>query len=74
LLRKETRHLAGFFLKRVYCRMSLKFFLRNEGAATAIEYTLIGAAVGVAIMTAVFFAGDQVGALFDQIAGALGAI
>lgn len=54
--------------------MSLKFFLRNEGAATAIEYTLIGAAVGVAIMTAVFFAGDQVGALFDQIAGALGAI
>jgi Flp pilus assembly pilin Flp len=54
--------------------MRIRKFLQNEYAATAIEYTLIAAAVGLAIMTAVYFAGDQVSALFDQIAAALGAL
>ena len=37
----------------------LKRFLKNEDGATAIEYGLIAALIGVAIITAVGLVGDS---------------
>lgn len=50
----------------------IKRYFSNQNGATAIEYSLIAAAVAVAIITAVFLAGDNVGQLFDQVGAALG--
>ncbi len=45
----------------------LKNFLNNEDGATAIEYGLIAALIGVAIITAVGLVGDSLDATFDEI-------
>ncbi|HYD86600.1 MAG TPA: Flp family type IVb pilin [Vitreimonas sp.] len=45
----------------------LKRFLKNEDGATAIEYGLIAALIGVAIITAVTLVGDSLEGVFTQI-------
>jgi pilus assembly protein Flp/PilA len=46
----------------------LKRFLKNEDGATAIEYGLIAALIGVAIITAVGMVGDSLDEVFTQVA------
>lgn len=46
----------------------LKRFLKNEDGATAIEYGLIAALIGVAIIVAVGGVGDSLNATFDGVA------
>jgi pilus assembly protein Flp/PilA len=48
-------------------------FLRNEDGVTALEYSLIGALIAVAIITAVTAAGTAVSGVFNTIATKLGA-
>ena len=50
----------------------LKRFLNNEDGATAIEYGLIAALIGVAIILAVTAVGDGLNATFNEVAGELG--
>lgn len=49
----------------------LKRFLKNEDGATAIEYGLIAALIGVAIITVVGLVGTNLEATFQSIADAL---
>ncbi len=49
----------------------IRAFGKNESGATAIEYGLIAAGVAVAIIFAVGALGDQLVALFEEIAGGL---
>lgn len=49
----------------------LKRFLNNEDGATAIEYGLIAALIGVAIITAVTAVGTNLTSTFDAIAAGL---
>jgi pilus assembly protein Flp/PilA len=51
----------------------LKRFLKNEDGATAIEYGLIAALIGVAIITAVGLVGDELETTFTTIDTKLGA-
>lgn len=51
----------------------LKKFLTNEDGATAIEYGLIAALIGVAIITAVTAVGTDLSSLFGRISGKLNA-
>lgn len=51
---------------------ALKRFLKNEDGATAIEYGLIAALIGVAIITAVGAVGDGLNNTFTTVAGKLG--
>ena len=51
----------------------LKRFLKNEDGATAIEYGLIAALIGVAIIVAVGSVGDSLNATFDGVATELDA-
>lgn len=51
----------------------LKRFLKNEDGATAIEYGLIAALIGVAIITAVGLVGDSLDEVFTKISTDLGA-
>ncbi len=50
----------------------LKRFLKNEDGATAIEYGLIAALIGVIIIAAVTLVGENLAAVFEEIAAALG--
>jgi len=49
----------------------LKRFLNNEDGATAIEYGLIAALIGVAIITAVGLVGDSLTTTFEDISTGL---
>jgi pilus assembly protein Flp/PilA len=49
----------------------LKRFLKNEDGATAIEYGLIAALIGVTIIIAVTAVGQGVSDTFNDIAAAL---
>ena len=51
----------------------LKRFLKNEDGATAIEYGLIAALIGVAIITAVGLVGESLDATFTNVATELNA-
>jgi pilus assembly protein Flp/PilA len=51
---------------------ALKRFLKNEDGATAIEYGLIAALIGVAIIAAVSSVGDGLNGTFTKVAGKLG--
>ena len=42
-------------------------FLKDESGATAIEYGLIAALIGVGIITAAGLLGDEISATFDSI-------
>ncbi len=50
----------------------LKRFLKNEDGATAIEYGLIAALIGVAIITAVGLVGDGLNGVFGTVSTKLG--
>ena len=52
---------------------SLKRFLNNEDGATAIEYGLIAALIGVAIITAVGLVGSGLNTTFNTISTKLSA-
>jgi pilus assembly protein Flp/PilA len=54
-------------------RTSFARFVRDESGATAIEYALIAAGIGVAILTAVNALGDSISGLFDSIGDKLDA-
>jgi pilus assembly protein Flp/PilA len=45
----------------------LMTFLREEDGVTAIEYGLIAAGIGIAIVVAVGLVGDQLNVLFNQV-------
>lgn len=49
----------------------VKHFLNDESGATAIEYGLIAAGIGVAIIGAVQGLGTQLNAIFNGVKGAL---
>jgi pilus assembly protein Flp/PilA len=49
----------------------LKRFLKNEDGATAIEYGLIAALIGVVIIGAVTLVGNNLAVVFGNIAAAL---
>jgi pilus assembly protein Flp/PilA len=51
--------------------VSLKKFLNNEDGATAIEYGLIAALIGVAIITAVGLVGGSLDETFRDVSTAL---
>ncbi len=46
-------------------------YLKSEEGATAIEYGLIAGGISLAIMAAVFLAGDSLSAMFGSISSAL---
>lgn len=46
-------------------------YLKNEEGATAIEYGLIAAGIGLAISVVVFLLGDDLVAMFESIQTAL---
>ena len=46
-------------------------FIRDESGATAIEYALIAAGIGIAILTAVNALGTAIASSFDNIKTAL---
>ncbi|MBK8543424.1 MAG: Flp family type IVb pilin [Caulobacteraceae bacterium] len=50
----------------------LKLLLKNENGATAIEYGLIAALIGVAIIAAVTAVGDGLNGTFGNVAAELG--
>ena len=50
---------------------NLKRFLKNEDGATAIEYGLIAALIGVAIITAVGLVGTSLNTTFTSVSNAL---
>ncbi|MGH6952228.1 MAG: Flp family type IVb pilin [Vitreimonas sp.] len=49
-----------------------KSFLKNEDGATAVEYGLIVALIGVAIVTAAGLVGVSLDDVFSQVSGSLG--
>lgn len=49
----------------------LKRFLNDESGATAIEYGLIAALIGVAIIVAVTSVGTELSGVFDRVSGKL---
>ncbi len=49
----------------------LKRFLNNEDGATAIEYGLIAALIGVAIIAAVSLVGDELNSTFKAVSDKL---
>lgn len=46
-------------------------FIRDESGATAIEYALIAAGIGLAIITAVNALGTEISSKFDAIKNSL---
>jgi pilus assembly protein Flp/PilA len=50
----------------------LKRFLKNEDGATAIEYGLIAALIGVAIIAAVTAVGTGLQGTFNEVSAKLG--
>jgi pilus assembly protein Flp/PilA len=46
-------------------------FAKDESGATAIEYGLIAALIGIAIVTGAGAVGNNLGSLFNNIAGKL---
>jgi len=52
----------------------LKFYLRDQKAATVVEYALIGAAVGLTVAALIFSLGDQIGDTFSTLGTAVGEV
>lgn len=50
----------------------VKAFIQDESGATAIEYALIAAAIGVTLITALTQLGTALSNKFNNIKGALG--
>ena len=47
-------------------------WLSGTQGATAIEYALIAAGISLALVAALFTLGDEIGVLFDELAGWFG--
>ena len=69
-VRHQTGPVKKHSTKRSY--IMLKRFLNNEDGATAIEYGLIAALIGVAIILAVTAVGEGLQGTFNEVAGELG--
>ncbi len=54
-------------LGRVTMKNLVLRFVKDESGATAIEYGLIAAGIGVAIVTVVGGVGDELNTLFGQV-------
>ncbi len=54
--------------------LSAQRFFNEEDGVTAIEYGLLAALVGVAIITAAALLGTKIGGLFTAIANKLGGV
>ena len=52
----------------------LSRFIQDESGATAIEYGLIAAGIGVVIISAVWAVGSSLDGLFNQVAGTLDSV
>ncbi len=50
---------------------TLSRFLQDESGATAIEYGLIAAGIGVVIISAVWAVGSSLSGLFNQVSNTL---
>lgn len=50
---------------------SIKRFLKGEEGVTAIEYALIAAGIGIAIMIVVFSLGTQINIMFQTVINCL---
>jgi pilus assembly protein Flp/PilA len=68
-----TFHRAGEKHSTIGENIMLKRFLNNEDGATAIEYGLIAALIGVAIIVAVGAVGTELSTTFTTIKDKLGA-
>jgi pilus assembly protein Flp/PilA len=68
-----TFHRAGEKHSTIGENIMLKRFLKNEDGATAIEYGLIAALIGVAIIVAVGAVGEELTTTFETIDTKLGA-
>ena len=55
------------FIRRLSRRLSQSELVRNEEGATAIEYGLIAALVGVGMAVAAQALGDQISATFTNV-------
>jgi pilus assembly protein Flp/PilA len=53
---------------------TLSRFLQDESGATAIEYGLIAAGIGVFIISAIWAVGSGLNGLFNQVADTLDAV
>ena len=58
-------------LMRLHVRANVRRFIKNEAGATAIEYGLIAALVGVVIITAVTTLGTKLTSTFTAVSAAL---
>lgn len=50
----------------------LRLWVRNERAATAIEYGLIAGGISLVIVAAVFLTGDSLQAIFSSLTDKMG--
>ncbi len=50
--------------------ISLRCFLRDERAATAVEYAMIAAGIGVAIVATVIAMGSSLTGMYDTVSSA----
>ena len=50
--------------------VSLRSFLRNEDGATAIEYAMIAAGIGVAVAATVMAMGTSLTGMYDSVKSA----
>jgi pilus assembly protein Flp/PilA len=66
-----TLHRAGEKHSTEWSMQMLKRFLKNEDGATAIEYGLIAALIGVAIIVAVTSVGTALDGTFTTVGNAL---
>jgi len=55
-----------------YARLQARRFVKNEAGATAIEYGLIAALIGVVIITALTTLGTNLTTTFNNVASHLG--
>lgn len=65
-MKRAGRKIGANPMKTVFSR-----FLKDESGATAIEYSLIAALIGVAVISAVKMLGTTMSAKFSGIAGNL---
>jgi pilus assembly protein Flp/PilA len=59
--------LLHFLFRRFSMTAQMNRFMRDESGATAIEYALIAAFIGIAITAAVTALGDKISAKFTEI-------
>jgi pilus assembly protein Flp/PilA len=62
--------LDGARKKQMSMRAEIKDFLRDERAATAIEYGLIASLIAVALISILTHVGNQMSTVFSEISSA----